>query len=303
MELKNSKIFNKEIMQAVSAFCESQEIKDVDNFMYLCFKQGFDIKRYGLLGKTLNDGEKDLIKEVIVEKRVEIPVEVIKEVEKIVEVPVDRIVEIIKEVEVPVEIIKEVEKIVEVTKEIPVEKVVIQEVIKEVPVDRVIEKEIYITDDEQIKELSNKIERLQNKPPIEKIVEVPVDRVVEIVKEVEKIVEVPVEKIVTNIEYIRDQKIENELFGKIEQLENETAKKNEELDELRQTLDELRQKLDIKEDNDKVKLLQQTLQNLRGELQQKNEQIRELDKINRDLLNGNQNQAYLLRGSNLNRRI
>ena len=303
MELKNSKIFNKEIMQTVSAFCESQEIKDVDNFMYLCFKQGFDIKRYGLLGKTLNDGEKDLIKEVIVEKRVEIPVEVIKEVEKLVEVPVDRIVEIIKEVEVPVEIIKEVEKIVEVTKEIPVEKVVIQEVIKEVSVDRVIEKEIYITDDEQIKELSNKIERLQNKPPIEKIVEVPVDRVVEIVKEVEKIVEVPVEKIVTNIEYIRDQKIENELFGKIEQLENETAKKNEELDELRHSLAELRQKLDIKEDNDKVKLLQQTIQNMRSELQQKNEQIKELEKINRDLLNGNQNQGYLLRGSNLNRRI
>jgi hypothetical protein len=288
-------------MQAVSAFCESQEIKDVDNFMYLCFKQGFDIKRYGLLGKTLNDGEKDLIKEVIVEKRVEIPVEVIKEVEKIVEVPVDRIVEIIKEV--PVEVIKEVEKIVEVTKEIPVEKVVIQEVIKEVPVDRVIEKEIYITDDEQIKELSNKIERLQNKLPIEKIVEVPVDRIVEIVKEVEKIVEVPVEKIVTNIEYIRDEKIENELFGKIEQLENETAKKNEELDELRYSLAELRQKLDIKEDNDKIKLLQQTIQNIRTELQQKNEQIKELEKINRDLLNGNQNQAYLLRGSNLNRRI
>ncbi len=303
MESKNSKIFNKEIMQVVSAFCESQEIKDVDNFMYLCFKQGFDIKRYGLLGKTLNDGEKDLIKEVIVEKRVEIPVEVIKEVEKIVEIPVERIVEIIKEVEVPVEIIKEVEKIVEVTKEIPVEKVVIQEVIKEIPIERVVEKEIYITDDEQIKELSNKIERLQNKPPIEKIVEVPVDRIVEIVKEVEKIVEVPVEKIVTNIEYIRDQKIENELFGKIEQLENETAKKNKELDELSQTLDELRQKLDIKEDNDKVTLLQQTIQNIRSELQQKNEQIKELEKINRDLLNGNQNQAYLLRGSNLNRRI
>ena len=101
-------------MQAVSAFCESQEIKDVDNFMYLCFKQGFDIKRYGLLGKTLNEGEKDLIKEVIVEKRVEIPVEVIKEVEKIVEVPVDRIVEVEKIVEVPVEVIKEVEKIIEV---------------------------------------------------------------------------------------------------------------------------------------------------------------------------------------------
>lgn len=208
-------------MRAVSAFCESQEIKDVDNFMYLCFKQGFDIKRYGLLGKTLNDGEKDLIKEVIVEKRVEIPVEVIKEVEKIVEVPVDRIVEIIKEVE----------KIVEVVKEIPVE------------------------------------------------------------------------KIVTKTEYISDKTTENELLLKIQQLENEIAKKNEELDELRQTLDELRQKLDIKEDNDKVKLLQQTIQNMRSESQQKNEQIKELEKINRDLLNGNQNQGYLLRGSNLNKRV
>ena len=38
-------------------------------------------------------------------------------------------------------------------------------------------------------------------------------------------------------------------------------------------------------------------------LQQKNEQIRELEKINQDLLNGNQNQAYLLRGSNLNKRV
>ena len=74
------------------------------------------------------------------------------------------------------------------------------------------------------------------------------------------------------------------------------SKKDEEIDELRQTLDELK-------NNDKSKLLQDTLQNIRGELQQKNEQIKELEKINRDLLNGNQNQAYLLRGSNLNRRI
>jgi endonuclease IV len=74
------------------------------------------------------------------------------------------------------------------------------------------------------------------------------------------------------------------------------SKKNEELDELRQTLDELK-------NNDKSKLLQDTLQNIRGELQQKNEQIKELEKINRELLNGNTNQAYLMKGSNLNRRI
>ena len=77
-------------MQSVSAFCESENIKDIDQFIYLCFKQGFDIKKYGLLGETLNEGEKHLKNEVIVEKqvikeiRVEVPVEVIKEVEKVV---------------------------------------------------------------------------------------------------------------------------------------------------------------------------------------------------------------------------
>jgi predicted RNase H-like nuclease (RuvC/YqgF family) len=81
-------------MQSVSAFCESENIKDIDQFMYLCFKQGFDIKKYGLLGETLNEGEKHLKTGGIGEKQVEI--EVIKEIR----------------VEVPVEVIKEVEKIV-----------------------------------------------------------------------------------------------------------------------------------------------------------------------------------------------
>jgi len=189
-------------MQAVSTFCESQEIKDIDNFIYLCFKQGFDIKKYGLLGKTLNEGEK------------QVEIEVIKEIR----------------VEVPVEIIKEVEKIVEVIKEIPVE------VIKEV------------------------------------------------------------EKIVTKIEYISDKTTENELLLKIQQLEEEISKKDNELDELRHNLDD-------PVTNNKVNMLQETLQNLRNELQQKNEQIKELEKINRDFLNGNQNQAYLLKGSNLNRKL
>ena len=102
MEPKNLKIFDNKIMQAVSAFCSSNNIEDIDDFIYRCFKQGFDIRKYGLLGNSLNDGEKHLktdeveekhiIKEVIVEKRVEVPVEVIKEVEKIVEVPVEKIV-------------------------------------------------------------------------------------------------------------------------------------------------------------------------------------------------------------------
>ena len=259
-------------MQAVSAFCESQEIKDVDNFMYLCFKQGFDIRKYGLLGKTLNEGEKDLIKEVIVEKRVEGPGEVIKEVEVTKEVEVIKEVEKIvdKIIEVPVEVIKEIEKIVEV------------------PVEKVVEKIIYTTDDIQINELGEKIAKLET-------------------------------------ELLRKNEELDKLLSKIQQLNGEISIKTSEIDNIRQEfstktqemenifqnemskkdndLDELRQKLDDPVTNNKVNMLQETLQNLRNELQQKNEQIRELEKINRELLNGNTNQAYLLRGSNLNRRI
>jgi len=271
MDPKNSKIFNKEMMQTVSAFCLAQEIKDVDNFIYLCFKQGFDIRKYGLLGKTLNEGEKHLKTggiqekqveiEVIKEIRVEVPIEVIKEVEKIVEVPVEKIVEVIKEV--PVDRI--VEK--EIIKEVPVEKVVIQEVIKEIPVEKVVEKIILTSDDTQINELLSKIEQLNGEISIK----------------------------TTEIGRIREE-FSTKTIEMENIFQNEMSKKDVELDELRQ-------KLDDPVTNNKLNMLQETLQNLRNDLQQKNEQIRELEKINRDLLNGNQNQAYLMRGSNLNRRI
>jgi predicted RNase H-like nuclease (RuvC/YqgF family) len=106
MELNYSEIFNKTILKSVSEYCKLNNIEDVGEFIKKCFDTGFNIEKYGLLGKTLNEGEKhlkisdveekQLIKEVIVEKRVEVPVEVIKEVEKIVEVikevPVEKIV-------------------------------------------------------------------------------------------------------------------------------------------------------------------------------------------------------------------
>lgn len=168
-------------MQAVSAFCESENIEDVDNFIYLCFKQGFDIKKYGFLGEGVSR-------------------EVIKEVEKIV----------------------------------------------------------YQTDDSQI----------------------------------------------------------NELLLKIQQLENEMSKKDKELDELRRNLDiildkppvEIIKEVEILKEvevpNDKMGMLQETLQVLRKELQTKNERIKELEKINRDLENtSSQTNAVFLRGSNLNNRI
>ena len=92
----------------------------------------------------------------VVEKEVirEVPVEKIVEVEKRVEVPVEKIVE--KIVEVPVE------KIVEKRVEVPVEKIVEKEVIKEVPVE---------------------VEKIVE---VEKRVEVPVEKIVEKIVEVEK---------------------------------------------------------------------------------------------------------------------
>ena len=189
MEQKNSKIFSKETIQLVSAFCESEKIEDVDHFMYLCFKQGFDIKKYGFLGGEVSG-------------------------------------------EVTVEVIKEVEKIV------------------------------YKTDDSQI----------------------------------------------------------NELLLKIQQLETEMSKKDEELDQLRRNLDVILDKppveiikevekiveviKEVEKPNDRMEMLQETLLTLRKELQTKNERIKELEKINRDLENISSNKgAVFLRGSNLNNRI
>ena len=179
MDQKYSEIFDKKIMKVVSAYCKLNSIEDIYGFIKKCFDTGFNVEKYGLLGKTLNEDEKDLKTGIVGEKRVEI--EVIREIR--VEVPVDRVVEVIKEVE----------KIVEVIKEVPV----------------------------------------------------------------------------TKIEYISDKKIENDL--------NETiTKKDEEIDKLSQTLDELRRNLDIPVDDNKTKMLQQTVQNL-------NTEIRELKKKNEEL--------------------
>jgi len=113
-------------LKSVQEYCKLNNIEDVNKFITKCYTEGFNIKKYGLLG---DDSEKT---GGIEEKQVEI--EVIKEIR--VEVPV----EVVKYVEVPVEIIKEVEVIQyvdrEVIKEVPVEiiKEKIVNVVQEVPV-------------------------------------------------------------------------------------------------------------------------------------------------------------------------
>ena len=178
MEQNNFSTINlsqKEIKD-IQRFCELNKIEDIHSFLRDCAWKGYEIEKFGLLGKMGGVQEKRVEIEVIREKRVEIPVEVIKEVVKV------------EYVEVPVEVIKEVpvDKIVEVIKEVPVERVVIQEVIKEVPVEKVVTKIEYISDKTSENELLLKIQQLENRPP--EIVEV--EKIVEIEKEVEKIVEV-----------------------------------------------------------------------------------------------------------------
>jgi len=133
MELNYSEIFNKQTIKSLSDYCTLNDIKDVDRFIKKCFNAGFNIEKYGLLGKTLNDGEKDLKMGIVDEKQV------IKEV----------IVE--KRVEVPVEVIKEIEKVVEIIKEVPIE------VIKEVPVEKIVTKIEYISDKKGEDEMTEKI--------------------------------------------------------------------------------------------------------------------------------------------------
>jgi chromosome segregation ATPase len=131
---------------------------------------------------------------------------------------------------------------------------------------------------------------------------------VEVIKEVEKIV------------YKTDDSQINELLLKIQQLETEMSKKDEELDQLRRNLDVILDKppveiikevekiveviKEVEKPNDRMEMLQETLLTLRKELQTKNERIKELEKINRDLENISSNKgAVFLRGSNLNNRI
>ena len=214
----------KDLKDKVWNYCRLNDITDVNGFIIKTLKKGLDVEVYGLLGKTLNEGEKDLKTGGIEEKRVEI--EVIREIR----------------VEVPVE------------------------VIKEVPVDRVVEKIIYTTDDIQINELGGKIAELEQE----------------------------ISTKITEIGRIREEfstkTTENESF-----FQNEMSKKNKELDELRRTLAD-------PVTNNNINMLQETLQKLRKEMSNKDEKIKELEKINNNLQNTTQNNvgAIFLKGSNLN---
>jgi hypothetical protein len=233
MEIKLN-LTNSEHKDLVS-YCNLNDVL-ISEVVKKSFTTGFNIERYGLLNSNTPQ-------EKIVEKEVEKIVEVIKkvEVEKIVEVikevPVEKIVEVVKEVVV--------EKPVEVIKEIPVERVV--EVIKEIPVEKIVTKVEYISDDSKTNELFGKIEQLEfekegfilnsqekdkeldelrhsldellDKPPVEKIVEVVVER------------EIPDNTLKPKLDALQTT------LAKVRQ---ETLEKDEKIKELENTIQELK---------------------------------------------------------------
>jgi hypothetical protein len=270
------------------SYCNMNDLR-ISEVIKKSYLGGFNIERYGLLNVS-GVKETQVVKEVIVEKRVEIPVETIKEVVKIeyveVEKPVEKIVEkeVIKEIvkEVPVEklvekevikeVIKEVpvdrvvEKVVEVIKEIPVEKVVIKDVIKEVPVEKI----VYVTDQEEMNSkifqkeqefeeqrqiFSTKTQELENSFHNEKT-----ELLLKIQqlenqepKTIEVIKEVPVEKVAVEekiVEVIKEVIIEKQTTGDLQP----------KLDALQNTVHKLKQ--DNIEKDKKIREYEQTIQDI-----------------------------------------
>jgi hypothetical protein len=226
MEKKNSQMYNIDIKNTkeIYDFCLLNKIMDIDGFINKCFKKGFNIEKYGLIGEV----DTNEVKEIIVEK----------------------IVEIIKEVPTPATEIKVIEYVdKEIVKEVKVIEYVDREVIKEIKVEVPVEKIVYIYDKKEENSVTN----------IGKICDNPEPIIVEKIVEVEKIIEV--EKIVEVIK-------------------------------------------EVGASNDKLVMLQDTLNKLRKELTDKNTKIQELEGTIKQLeqLNINQGAVYM-KGSNLTKNI
>jgi len=274
-------VLTKEELADLQTFCKLNKL-EIDDVIASAFRQGYRIEKYGLLGTPGVVQEKVIEKEVIVEKRVEVPVEVI------IEKPVIQYVEVEKEIIKEIPIDRVVEKIVEVTKEIPVEKVVIKEVIKEIPIEKVVEKEIFITDDNQVNELLFKIQQLETDKELFST------KTRELEGEVQKF-----STIKTEIENI---------------FQNKMSKKEEELDELRHSLDILRQTPPVEKivevviekpvDDSKSQKLQETLAKLRQDILDKDKKISDLElKISELMGLQQEKKALYLKGSNLDDKL
>jgi hypothetical protein len=232
----------------LTRYCELNKFvpEDIVKKSYL---EGFTIEKYGLLGGKGGVQEKEVIKEIVVEKRVEIPVEITKEVVKI------------EYVEVPVEITKEVVKVEYV--EVPVD--VIKEVIKEVPVETIVTKIEYICDNTQENELLLKIQQLESDKQLfsDKTTEMENNFQDKMSKKVQELDELrhsldehlakpPIEKIVEVV--VEKEMTDNSSKSKLDALQNtlakvrqETLEKDKKIRELEQTIQEIQKFQDNKQ--------------------------------------------------------
>jgi hypothetical protein len=218
MEQKDSKIFNKTTMQAVSAFCDANNIEDKDDFIYLCFKQGFDIRKFGLLGETLNEGEKHLKTGIVGEKQVEI--EVIREIR--VEVPVEKIVERIVTVTDDTKInelllkIQQLENVTEnVTEDVTEIECICDKNIENELGEKIakLEEEMSKKDNE-LDELRRNLDIILDKPPIE------IEKIVEVDKSTDKL-----KMMSTTLQNLRnDLSLKNDKITELEKINQELQK-------------------------------------------------------------------------------
>jgi hypothetical protein len=248
----------------LKSYCKLNKLEQ-DDIVKKSYLTGFNVERYGLLPGQKGVVEKEVIKEI--EKFVEVPVEVIREVVKI------------EYVEVP----KEIEKIVEVVKEIPsdpievkvveyIDREVVKEVIKEVPVEKVVEKIVNIYDNSQIDELLTKIQQLESENEIFSTKRTEMENIF--------------------------QNEKNDLLLKIQHLE---TKQPEVVEVIKEVI------IEKEVDNgNKAKLdaLQQTVMKLRQETLEKDKQIKELEKTVSDIQKFQEDKkAVYLNGSNLDKKM
>jgi hypothetical protein len=261
------------------SYCNMNDLR-ISEVIKKSYLEGFNIERYGLLNVG-GTREKQVEKEVIVEKRVEIPIEIIKEVVKIEYVEVEKPIEVIKEVQVDriVEIIKEVpvDRIVEIIKEVPVDRIVekVVEVIKEVPLEKI----VYVTDQE---EMNSKI--FQKEQEFE---------------EQRQIFSTKTQELENN--FHNEKK---ELLSKIQELETKEPEVKEIIREV-----EVIKEIVIEKEGDsslkpKLEALQSTVQKLKQDNIEKDKKIREYEQTIQDIQKfQEEKKAMFLRGSNLDDKL
>lgn len=144
MKKKNSLILDNEFL----LYCEINGIDNIDKLAKETFERGFSLLKYGETptgNATVKEKIVEVIKEVVVEKQ--LPPE-IKYIEKevIKEIPVEKIVEVIKEV--PIEIKGETQ-------------IVTKEIIKEVPIEKIVEKIVEVSNNDEIEKLTKRNKELE----------------------------------------------------------------------------------------------------------------------------------------------